>query len=579
MSLARRAPRSLAGALVLAVIATALMTHPAQADRAIVCANAPAAAFDDVAPGSTHAANIDCVAAYGMTVGVGGGNYDPSGRVSRGQMASFLVNFIEVATDSGAADPSEPAVFDDIAGTTHATNIAVAADLEITVGRTPTSYEPAEDVTRSQMATFVRNAIEAAGGDLPDGVPDAFDDDQGSVHAANIDAIAAAGVVKGVGNGTFEPSGYVTRAQMASFLANAAGLLHEQGVWAAPPLPVEGPQVELVARAGSSMDVIEVRWDDVDTLSATGSDFTILADGGSDAPFAEGTSVAHEGQTSTVELDASLQVDEIYWLEVAAEVAVDPEGDPNEEHRIAFTFAIGDGGDTTGDQDGDGTTDDEDAGTEPAITGVTTDPANEQLVVTFDTEVTCPDGTGGAGAWTFANDSSDGQASGSPDSVTQAGTTSLTCNLVFSTDGVGDGDFGTLSYTQPGGEDDRVRTATDLLLPSTSDVDVVDGVTPTFDEIVGYGGTRNLAATFSEAIACSTVSKSQIEVTVNGADATVDDIGCASPASTELTVRLVSFLAVDDVVVATVVDGTTLSDESLDNQVPSASQTFTVTSE
>jgi hypothetical protein len=239
MSAVQPPPRVLAGILFAVMLLGALPLTAAHASRHVVCQDAPANVFADVSPRSVHAANIDCVAHHGITVGVGGGNYDPSGRVSRGQMASFLVRFVAVARGAAPTAPTAPTSFRDIAGTTHATNIRIAADLGITVGRTPTVYAPAEPVTRAQMATFVVHTLSAAGVELARG-GNAFGDDNGSVHETNINALAAAGVVKGVAPGRYDPSGYVTRAQMATYLANAAGLLQSRGFWLATPQPVAG---------------------------------------------------------------------------------------------------------------------------------------------------------------------------------------------------------------------------------------------------------------------------------------------------------------------------------------------------
>src|SRR3546814_16812612 len=83
------------------------------------------------------------------------------------------------------------------------------------------TFGPGMPVTRAQMASFIARLIEAAGGDLPDDPPGAFDDDEGSVHEHSIDRLAAVGIVEGRSGRTFEPSAMVTRAQMASFLVRA----------------------------------------------------------------------------------------------------------------------------------------------------------------------------------------------------------------------------------------------------------------------------------------------------------------------------------------------------------------------
>ena len=69
------------------------------------------------------------------------------------------------------------------------------------------------------MASFI-----ARGFELPATKQDFFPDDEGNTHEANINRVAAAGIAAGLEDGTYDPEGLVTRAQMASFLARAMGL-------------------------------------------------------------------------------------------------------------------------------------------------------------------------------------------------------------------------------------------------------------------------------------------------------------------------------------------------------------------
>lgn len=85
-------------------------------------------------------------------------------------------------------------------------------------GLPDTQYGPALDVTRGQMATFLARLITEAGGTLPADPPDAFTDDDGTEHEASINALAAAGIVEGFGDGTYREGDSVRRDQMASFL-------------------------------------------------------------------------------------------------------------------------------------------------------------------------------------------------------------------------------------------------------------------------------------------------------------------------------------------------------------------------
>ncbi|MTV28001.1 S-layer homology domain-containing protein, partial [Nitriliruptoraceae bacterium ZYF776] len=86
-------------------------------------------------------------------------------------------------------DPQPAPRFRDIAGSAHAANIDCVARWGIASGTSATSYAPRRDVTRAQMATFVANLIRATGTALPEG-RDRFPDDDGSPHEPNINALA-----------------------------------------------------------------------------------------------------------------------------------------------------------------------------------------------------------------------------------------------------------------------------------------------------------------------------------------------------------------------------------------------------
>jgi hypothetical protein len=89
----------------------------------------------------------------------------------------------------------------------------------ITTGCGGTKFCPKGKVTRAQMATFLRRALQ-----LPPAPRDYFTDDAGNKHESSINAIAHAGITVGCGGTKFCPDRVVTRDQMATFLVRAFSL-------------------------------------------------------------------------------------------------------------------------------------------------------------------------------------------------------------------------------------------------------------------------------------------------------------------------------------------------------------------
>jgi len=109
--------------------------------------------------------------------------------------------------------------FDDIWGSSFLEDIVWLVESGITNGCGGGHYCPAMSVSRQQMASFLARAR-----NLPASPTDYFTDDTGSVHEADINRVAHAGITLGCGGSFYCPSLAVTRDQMASFLARALNL-------------------------------------------------------------------------------------------------------------------------------------------------------------------------------------------------------------------------------------------------------------------------------------------------------------------------------------------------------------------
>lgn len=114
--------------------------------------------------------------------------------------------------------------FSDVGYVWWAGHVERLTDLGVTAGcdRGSTRYCPYEAVTRGQMATFLVKAF-----DLPPVTTSVFTDVENSVHAANVEALAAAGMTAGCATHLeyYCPEDPVTRGQMATFLARVMDLV------------------------------------------------------------------------------------------------------------------------------------------------------------------------------------------------------------------------------------------------------------------------------------------------------------------------------------------------------------------
>ena len=118
----------------------------------------------------------------------------------------------------------------DADGNTHERAIDCMLWWGIANGQSDTRYDTAGSVSRGQMASLLAGLISKSGGTLPSDAPDAFTDDDGSVHEGSINALAAAGIVDGLGGGLFAPERSVQRAQVTKFLVRGYEAVSERSL-------------------------------------------------------------------------------------------------------------------------------------------------------------------------------------------------------------------------------------------------------------------------------------------------------------------------------------------------------------
>lgn len=229
----------------------------------------PRGRFADVAPASTFALAVDCVAWYGITTGRTPTSYDPASTVTRLQMALFVER---LAGSLGVQLDTTDAGFTDLDGVPPAARTAIDslanAGVVTGTGTSPKTYSPAAPVTRAQMAAYLNRLESALHGQPFPATSDAFDDDASSPLARDIDGLASAGILSGTGQDrTYSPGALVTRAQMAGFMARYVESVLARSAGARLELPgafTRGTTTELTwsfsDAAGRAYDDAQLDW-------------------------------------------------------------------------------------------------------------------------------------------------------------------------------------------------------------------------------------------------------------------------------------------------------------------------------
>jgi hypothetical protein len=109
--------------------------------------------------------------------------------------------------------------FADDEGLVGQVDIEWLADRGVIQGCSTIQYCPTNWVTREQLATFLARSLA-----LPAPASDYFADDNGSPHEADINALAEAGITSGCASGLFCPAQLLSRQELAGLLVHALDL-------------------------------------------------------------------------------------------------------------------------------------------------------------------------------------------------------------------------------------------------------------------------------------------------------------------------------------------------------------------
>ena len=217
--------------------------------------------------GSIHEPSIEALYAVGVIRGCDdrGIFVCPNAPITRAQMAGFLQRTL------GFPWPTRDYFTDDDASKFE-NAINRIAEQGIVQGCNPpdnTRFCPDRALTREEMATILARAYPDL---MPETADDRFVDDDTSIHEANINLIAAAGITKGCNppdNTNYCPRRSVTRGEMATFLVRAQLEL-------APITPPPALPHERVSRFTTYFDCCENRVTNIRLMARTLDGYVVM---------------------------------------------------------------------------------------------------------------------------------------------------------------------------------------------------------------------------------------------------------------------------------------------------------------
>ncbi|MEK4361132.1 immunoglobulin-like domain-containing protein [Paenibacillus sp. FSL M8-0212] len=165
---------------------------------------------------------ISALGARGIVKGVGDGEFNPNGQVTRAEFITMLMNMFELSDESATTS------FNDVKqGEWYHGHIATAQKLGIVNGKADGRFGVHENITREDMAVMVYKAIQMKQLALASVEATAFKDEAHIASYAKqaVEAIQRAGIINGVGNDEFAPKKNASRAEAAVMIFNLLGLM------------------------------------------------------------------------------------------------------------------------------------------------------------------------------------------------------------------------------------------------------------------------------------------------------------------------------------------------------------------
>ena len=210
--------RLLIGVCVGLVVALALVAS------VVSLAAASGSSFPDVPVTNPYYAAITDLAYRGIVSGFNNGTFGPADPVTRQQFAKMVVLAGEYPVSESDVCPFADVVTSGPAGFFPDNYVAVCASHGITTGKTPTTFDPYSNITRYQVVSMVARAADDLHPGLLTTPPSTWNGTTSwqadPIHGPNAARVEYHGLLTGLDLSALDPSGFMTRGEVAQVLYN-----------------------------------------------------------------------------------------------------------------------------------------------------------------------------------------------------------------------------------------------------------------------------------------------------------------------------------------------------------------------
>lgn len=194
----------IASATTAALASSVVMVTPLQTQAA--------GPFTDVTSSDSHYESILKLADLGIINGYPDGTYKSRSHVTRGQVATILANILNLKTEN----PKDPGFTDVSKSHDHYAAIAALKEAKYINGYEDNTFKPNEKISRAHLAVMIASALK-----LVPKNSEALPFKDVTLYEEQIKALYDFGITVGTTDTTFDPGNNVTRGQAASFLYRA----------------------------------------------------------------------------------------------------------------------------------------------------------------------------------------------------------------------------------------------------------------------------------------------------------------------------------------------------------------------